>query len=76
MEKMNTKEDFLKRFEAAKQRKHEMVENMKEDITVEYEKFMARSRSHSLFFDPIPLIILEIRSLCHTISEDDQGNPH
>ena len=69
MEKMNTKEDFLKRFEAAKQRKHEMVEkNMK--------KFMARSRSHSLFFDPIPLIILEIRSLCHTISEDDQGNPH
>ena len=23
MEKMNTKEDFLKRFEAAKQRKHE-----------------------------------------------------
>ena len=38
MEKMNTKEDFLKRFEAAKQRKHEMVENMKEDITVEYEK--------------------------------------
>ena len=67
MEKMNTKEDFLKRFEAAKQRKHEMVENMKEDITVEYEKIHG---------DPIPLIILEIRSLCHTISEDDQGNPH
>jgi hypothetical protein len=38
MEKMNTQEDFLKRFEAAKQRKHEMVEKMKEDITVEYEK--------------------------------------
>ena len=38
MEKMNTKEDFLKRLETAKQRKHEMVEKMKEDITVEYEK--------------------------------------
>ena len=35
---MNTREDFLKRFEADRQRKYEMVEKMKEDITVEYEK--------------------------------------
>ncbi len=28
MEKMNTREDFLKRFEADRQRKYEMVEKM------------------------------------------------
>lgn len=38
MEQLNTRENFLKKFAAAKQRKQEMVEKMKEDITVEYEK--------------------------------------
>ena len=38
MEQTKTKEKFLKRFEAAKLRKQEMVEKMKEDITLEYEK--------------------------------------
>lgn len=38
MEQIATREEFLKRFEAAKQRKHEMVEKMKEDMTLECEK--------------------------------------
>jgi len=30
--------DFLRKFEDAKQRKHEMVEKMKEEMTIECEK--------------------------------------
>lgn len=38
MEQERSREDFLKRFEAARKRKHEMVEKMKEDMTLECEK--------------------------------------
>ena len=33
-----TREDFLRKFEDAKQRKHAMVEKMKEEMTIECEK--------------------------------------
>lgn len=33
-----TREEFLDRFEAAKQRKREMVAKMKEEMTIECEK--------------------------------------
>lgn len=35
---IKTREDFLNRFEAAKQRKRETVERMKEDMIIECEK--------------------------------------
>ena len=38
MEQIRTREEFLRKFEAAKQRKRQIVAQMKEDITVEYEK--------------------------------------
>lgn len=38
MEQIKTREEFLKRLEASKQRKHVVVEQMKEDIIVEYER--------------------------------------
>ena len=34
MEQIKTREEFLKRLEASKQRKHEIVEQMKEDIKI------------------------------------------
>ena len=35
---LQKREDFLRKFEDAKQRKHEMVEKMKEEMTIECEK--------------------------------------
>ncbi len=35
---IKTREEFLDRFEAAKQRKREMVAKMKEEMTIECEK--------------------------------------
>lgn len=38
MEQVKTREEFLERFEAAKQRKRDMVAKMKEEMTIECEK--------------------------------------
>ena len=38
MEQVRTREEFLQKFEQAKQRKHYMVEKMKEEMIIECEK--------------------------------------
>lgn len=38
MGQIRTREEFLQKFEAAKQKKRDMVAKMKEEMTIEYEK--------------------------------------
>lgn len=55
---LQKREDFLRKFEDAKQRKHEMVEKMKEEMTIECEK--RNGKKPTSFFVLWKILILTV----------------